>query len=322
MSSELKKGINSMSKPNYSIVIPVYNSKHTLRELCDRIASTFKQIMGTYEIILVDDCSPDNSWNVMEKLHVENERIKRIHLLKNFGQHNATLCGLSYAKGDYIIILDDDLQHPPEEIPKLIEKINEGYLAVYGKYIVKHHNKIENFLSNRFQLFIHRILKIPDKIYISSFAIFKSEVIKNATSIKCSYVFLPALISQSIPINKLGNVDVVHHPRKVGKSNYNFLKYLKLASNLIFNYSSLPLLIVSTVGIIISLLSVFYGSSIVIRKLIDPTYGLMGWNSLMVVITFLGGSIMMSMGVVGEYLRRILAETSYGQQYAIGEMEL
>ena len=311
-----------MSEPKYSVVVPVYNSKDTLVEFCSRVASTFNQINKSYEIILVNDCSPDNSWYVMKELRSRNENIKIISLLRNFGQHNATLCGLSYSRGDYVIILDDDLQHPPEEIPKLIEKINEGYLAVYGKYIVKHHNKIENFLSTRFQLFIHRILKIPDEIYISSFAIFKSEVIKNATSIKCSYVFLPALISQSIPINKLGNVDVVHHPRKVGKSNYNFLKYLKLASNLIFNYSSLPLLFVSMIGIIISFLSVCYGSSIVIRNLIDPNYGLMGWNSLMVAITFLGGFIMMSMGVVGEYLRRILAETSYGQQYAIGEMEL
>jgi hypothetical protein len=218
--------------------------------------------------------------------------------------------------------MDDDLQHPPEEISKLIQKMEEGFLVVYGKYQIKHHGKIENFFSQRFQLLIHHILKIPDDIFISSFALFKSNVVKHVATIKTSYVFLPALISKSTPVNKITNIEVIHHPRRVGSSNYNFLKYLKLTLNLIINYSALPLIIVSSFGLLLSILSVGIGISILIEKLVNPSYGVMGWNSLIVSIAFLGGIILFTLGIIGEYLRRILAEVSYEQPFAIGELYL
>lgn len=161
---------------DYSVVVPVYNSKNTLYELHERIKAVFKDITGNYEVILVDDCSIDSSWEKMKNLRKKDKRVKIIHLLRNFGQHNATMCGFNYCNGNYIITMDDDLQHPPEEIPKLIKKINEGYMVVYGEYKVKQHSKFENFLSKTFQILMHEILKIPKSIYISSFAIFKSEV--------------------------------------------------------------------------------------------------------------------------------------------------
>jgi hypothetical protein len=218
--------------------------------------------------------------------------------------------------------MDDDLQNPPEEISKLIDKINEGFSVVYGKYKIKHHGPIENFFSNRFQMFIHYILDIPPTIFISSFAIFTSNVAKNIISITSSYVFLPALVRRSVPANKIANVEVLHNPRKVGKSNYNVRKYLSLSLNLIINYSVLPLLFVGILGVLISAMSFCYGIYILGRYLIDPTQTIMGWNSLMVALTFLGGMILFSIAIIGEYLRRILTEVSYGQQYVIGEMEL
>jgi glycosyltransferase involved in cell wall biosynthesis len=305
-----------------SVIIPVYNSEKTLVELTDRLTVILSKITKEYELILIDDCSSDNSWQVLKELHQKDKKIKIIHLQKNFGQHNAILCGFNHANGEYIITLDDDLQHPPEEIPKLISKIEEGYSVVYGKYKIKHHSRIENFFSNRFQMFIHYILEIPNTIFISSFAIFTSDVVKNIISIKSSYVFLPALVRRSVLANKITNVDVIHDPRKVGKSNYNIGKYLPLSLNLIINYSVLPLLIVGIFGILISVMSFCYGIYIIGRYLIDPTNTLMGWNSLMVALTFLGGMILFSIAIIGEYLRRILTEVSYGQQYVIGEMEL
>ena len=306
----------------YSIIIPVYNSESTLNLLCNRIIHVFEGISKNYEIILVDDCSRDDSWNVLKDLHAKNSKIKIIHLQKNFGQHNSVLCGLNHAIGDYIITIDDDLQHPPEEIPKLINKIHDGYSVVYGKYTIKNHSRLENFFSDRFQMFIHYILDIPNTIFISSFAIFTSDVVKNMTSIKSSYVFLPALVRISVPANKIANADVIHQPRKVGTSNYNIRKYLSLSLNLIINYSTLPLLVVGFIGVIVSIFSFCYGIYILSRYLIDPTNGLMGWNSIMVTLTFLGGMILFSIAIIGEYLRRILTEVSYGQQYVIGEMEL
>jgi len=306
----------------YSIVIPVYNSESTLNILCNRIIHVFEDISQDYEIILVDDCSRDDSWSILKDLHAKNSKIKIIHLIKNYGQHNAILCGLNCAKGEYIITMDDDFQNPPEEIPKLIHKIDEGFSVVYGKYVVKNHSRIENFFSNRFQMFIHYILEIPNMIFISSFIIFTGDVVKNMASIKSSYVFLPALVRRSVPVNNITNVEVIHNPRKVGKSNYNIRKYISLSLNLIINYSVLPLFIVGIFGILLSVLSFCYGIYIIVLYMIDPTNTLMGWNSLMVALTFLGGTILFSIAIIGEYLRRILTEVTYGQQYVIGEMEL
>jgi glycosyltransferase involved in cell wall biosynthesis len=305
----------------YSIVIPVFNSEKTLEELVHRILSTMHPITENFQIVLVDDCSYDTSWEVLKSLHQQDNRIKIIHLQKNFGQHNAILCGLNFATGEYVITMDDDLQNPPEEIPLLINKIKTGFFVVYGRYIVKHHSRIENYFSNRFQMFIHYILDIPNTIFISGFTIFKLDVIKNMITIKTSYVFLPALVRRSVPTNKITNVDVIHNPRKVGTSNYNIRKYISHSLNLIINYSVLPLLAVGIFGMLISIMSFCYGIYIIGRYLIDPTNGLMGWNSLMVALTFIGGTILFSIAIIGEYLRRILTEVSYGQQYVIGEMQ-
>jgi polyisoprenyl-phosphate glycosyltransferase len=309
-------------KINYSVVIPIFNSEKTLNELIQRLITTFEAISSDYEILLIDDCSLDGSWHILKELHQKNGKIKIVHLQKNFGQHNAILCGLNHSRGDYVIIMDDDLQHPPEEIPKLITKIKDGYSVVYGKYKIKHHSRIENFFSNQLQIFIHYILDIPNTIFISSFAILTSDIVTNMTSIKSSYIFLPALVRRSVQTNKIANVEVMHDPRKVGESNYNIRKYLSLALNLIINYSVLPLLIVGIFGIIISMMSFCYGLYIIGRYLMDPTQTVMGWNSLMVAITFLGGMILFSIAIIGEYLRRILTEVSHGQQYVIGDMEL
>jgi glycosyltransferase involved in cell wall biosynthesis len=311
-----------MNETKYSIIIPVYNSEKTLNELVLRIQAVFKEINESYELIFVDDRSQDNSWSVLMQIHDNYQNVKIIRLLRNFGQHNATVCGFSQASGKFIITMDDDLQHPPEEIPKLIDEINKGYNVVFAKYRIKYHNRIENYLSRQYQRFIHHLLGIPESITISSFAIFTGDVVKNMISIKSSYVFLPALVQKSVPINKIANVEVIHNPRKVGKSNYNIRKYLSLLLNLIINYSVLPLLIVGIFGVLISVMSFCYGIYIIYRYLIDPTNSLMGWNSLMVALTFLGGMILFSIAIIGEYLRRILTEVSYGQQYVIGDMEL
>lgn len=306
----------------YSIVIPVYNGEKTLHELYSRIIGVFSEISEKIEVILVDDCSHDGSWSVMKDLRSQDERVKIIHLARNFGQHNATLCGFHHCNGRYVIIMDDDLQHPPEEIPVLINKLNDGYLAVYGDYRVKCHSKIENFFSRMIECIMHIVLNVPGTVYISSFAIFSSDVIKNAISIRSAHVFLPAMISKSVPMNKVNSVKVVHEPRKVGSSNYSFIKYLKLSLNLIINYSALPLIFVIAFGLLMSLLSMAYGMSIVANWLLNPGSGLMGWNSLIVAVTFLSGVMLMSMGVIGEYVRRILAELTYEQPFLIGEIDV
>ena len=289
-----------MANQKFSVVIPVYNSEKTLIELTDRLSATFSKIPGEYEIVFIDDCSSDNSWSILERIHQKDSNVKIIHLQKNFGQHNAILCGLNYAQGDYIITMDDDLQNPPEEIPKLINKMQEGYPVVYGRYKIKHHGRVENFFSKRFQTFVHWILDIPNMVFISSFALFTSDVVKNMVHIKSSYIFLPALVRNSVPANKIANAEVTHHPRMVGKSNYNIVKYLSLSLNLIINYSVLPLLFVGFFGVVVSFISFCYGTSILVRYLVDPAYGHTGWTTTMVALTVLGGMILFSIAITGD----------------------
>ena len=303
-----------------SVIIPVYNSEETLKELINRIKRIFSEISLPYEIIMVDDCSSDNSWKTLKELNGIDNKLKIIRLIRNFGQHNATLCGFKYSKGDYIITLDDDLQHPPEEIPKLIEMLNNGYSVIYGKYEAKNDNILSNYLSNKYQYLMHHILEIPESIFISSFVIYRKEVVTNVISIKNSFPFLPAMVVKSAPIYQISHIEVNHSKREIGKSNYGLIKYFKYSLNLIINYSSLPLKLVTTFGMIISLMSIIYSAYIVVNHILDPTYGIMGWNSLIVAITLLGGIILLSLGIIGEYLRRILTEVSYGQQYAINEI--
>lgn len=310
---------NDMKDKSYSVVVPVFNSEKTLDELYSRLTAVLQKVTDDYEIILVDDCSSDGSWEKLKRLHENDGRVKVIHLIRNFGQHNATLCGLKHCTGSYVIILDDDLQHPPEEIPKLIEKIEEGYLVVYGRYKTKYHGCIENVFSRIFQFLMHRILKIPKDIFISSFAIFSSEIIENVVSTRTSHVFLPALISKNVAINKIANAKVNHAPRRAGHSNYNPMRHLRLSLNLVLNYSALPLAIVSVFGLFLSTLSMIFGATIIVKKIAEPSSGVMGWNSLMVATTFLGGATLMSLGIIGEYLRRILSEVSYEQQFVVGE---
>jgi polyisoprenyl-phosphate glycosyltransferase len=310
------------SKIDFSVVIPVYNSENTLEELAQRISTVFAGLNSSFEIIMIDDGSRDSSWNVLMRIREVNRDVEIIRLIRNFGQHNATLCGFRHAQGRYVIVMDDDLQNPPEEIPKLIKKIEQGYAVVYGAYEEKKHGFVENVLSKAFQRLIHYILHIPSSTMISSFVICKREVIQNAVTTRTAFPFLTALITRNTPIDKITNASVKHVERKIGKSNYNILRWLKVSFSLIINYSSLPLEIVAAVGIIASCASVLFGLYIVIARILNPSYGVIGWNSLMVATALLGGLILTAMSVVGEYLRRIIAEISYEQQYIIADEDM
>jgi polyisoprenyl-phosphate glycosyltransferase len=309
-------------KIQYSIVVPVYNSENTLDELCYRTVTEMEKISDNYEIFCIDDCSIDQSWKKLQKIREKNKKIKIIHLVRSFGQHNAILCGFYYANGEFVITLDDDLQHPPEEISKLIRKISEGFSVVYGKYEPKNPTIIENIMSTIFQDLIHIILNIPRDIFLSSFAIYKSEIPKKMILIKSTHPFIFGLMIKSTPVEKIANIKVLHFERPRGKSNYGIVKYFKYALNLLINYSSYLLLVVALLGFIISVISFCFGFWIIVQGILTPGYGISGWNSLMIVISFLGGTILLSIGVIGEYLRRILSELSLNPQLSISKMEL
>ena len=213
-------------KPEYSVVIPVYNSEKTLVELHSRLAGVMSGMEGGYEIILVDDGSRDGSWAVMANLSSEDDGVKAIRLAGNFSQHNALLCGFRHARGEYVITLDDDLQNPPEEIPKLVERLMEGYDAVYGVWEKSYqplHRRLISIIGRRILSLVTGI----DATGLTTFRAIRRPVVDAVLAFESRYVNLGAYISLSS--KKTASVKVKHQPRREGGSNYTLGKLLEFA---------------------------------------------------------------------------------------------
>ena len=303
-----------MNAFEFSIIIPVYNSANTLEQLFERLNSVFIELNMTYEVVFVNDCSSDSSMDVLKKIHKQNSNVKIIELYKNFGQHNAVMCGFSHCKGEYVITIDDDLQNPPEEIPKLIGKIKEGFDVAFGIYVIKQDRLFKNIGSYLIRKLNHLIFGLDSNLKISSFRIIRREVVDLVIENKTLFPYIPGLILQTTM--NIGNVIVKHEKRKHGKSNYTFMKLLKLSFNLLINYSTIPLMIVGYLGLIISVLSFSTGVFFLLRQFIlgqAPA----GWTTLVVLISFYNTLILVIFFIIGEYLSRLLKEASGRKQYLV-----
>ncbi len=284
----------------YSIVIPVYNSSKTLEDLCTRIHRVFENLQKSYDIILVDDASADHSWQMMKKIQKEQPSVNILQLMKNFGQHNAIACGLHYVTGHFAITMDDDLQHPPEEIPKLIAKIDEGYDVVYGAMEKKHANALRKAGSNFFHFLNRAIFRTPKDLKLSSFRILSKEIVDEIIKIT----------------RKVANAAVRHDHRQSGESTYSLFKLIKLTFNLVFNFSNLPLQFLSLVGALVSILSFSIAIYFVLKK-IFVGIDVPGWTSVICLLSFFNGLLMMITSIIGEYLARIIKEVSNNQQFIL-----
>ncbi len=225
-------------KSSVSVVIPVYNSEKSLQELYNNLTSTLEGFCEKYEIILVDDCSIDSSFSVMKEISLKDNRVKSIRLLKNAGQQNAILCGLRYCNYDYVINMDDDLQHDSQEIINLINKINEGYNIVYGITREKQLCKYRSLGLKLINSFFNIVIKKPKDVYISSFRAFRKEVVDYIITTDTKFVYISALALKKT--KNVANVYFDHKERKYGKSNYNFYKLFKIFIKLCTYYSKNP----------------------------------------------------------------------------------
>lgn len=305
-------------KTLYSIVIPVYNSEKTIKSLVDRIIVFFKKNNLDFEIILINDHSNDKSWEKIKKITQEEENITAINFLKNYGQHNALFCGLKTAKGDYVITMDDDLQNPPEEIIHLINKINEGYDSVFGKYKKRQHQDIIRLIGSKLiHSLINKIFNVPPGIAISSFRIISRNVVAGIINYKTNFPYITGLMF--LFSGSTGNAEVEHCKREYGKSNYSAFRIIKHASKILLNYSSYPLIILCSVGIIISSISFLFGIFVLIKHFISGS-SVPGWASLALLTSFLNGFIILMVGILSEYCSRILVELSSTQSYQIKEI--
>lgn len=249
-----------------SIIVPVYNSENILYELSDRIFKACKQInlRDNFELLLINDCSIDNSWNKIKFLSKTNNHIKGINLSENFGQHNAIMAGFNNCKGDFIITMDDDLQHPPEFISKILDNLKISDVC-YTNYRKRKHarwkttvSKINNFVSSF-------LLSKPLNIYMSSYRGLRRFIIDDIIKYKDPEVYIDGLILSST--NNIKMITVDHHPRKEGKSNYDLKKLLILWSNMLINFSFFPIRIVSPFGILLK-----YFVKIFRKKTLKPQY--------------------------------------------------
>ncbi|OGI04821.1 MAG: hypothetical protein A2Y25_04340 [Candidatus Melainabacteria bacterium GWF2_37_15] len=298
----------------YSIVIPVYNTSESLRELTARIKNVFSSVIKKdFEIIFVDDASlnPD-TWKTLNELTSSEPNVISIRLTQNFGQQAATLCGINIARGNLIITMDDDLQHQPEDIPLLLkEQHHDIVIACFKK---KKHSLFKVITSNIKGWFDEKLIKKPKHIRLSSFRLINNVVAQGILQIKTVNPFIPALmfnISRDVV-----NVEATHQKRKEGKTGYSLIKMMMVFSNLIINNSSLLLKISGLIGIFISLISFCFAIFIIVKKLF---FGIpiVGWASVMVSSLFIGGTILFSMGIIGEYLVRIIKNIENRPTYFI-----
>lgn len=306
----------------YSIVVPVYNSEKTLEELYTRIRDVFDHTMKeNFELILVDDSSRDNSYEVMEKLHKIDSRVKIIQMAKNFGQHPALLCGFSFAKGDFIITMDDDLQHRPEEIPKMASAINErdDVDVIIAKYENRKHNFIRK-LGTKISIYAtSKMLNKDPNLEITSFRLMRRFIVEAILDTNTHLPQIGNLLVQSS--NRIINIPVQHDSRKVGRSNYTFRR---LAKDLIYDITSnsaFPLILVRDLGVFSFIISILLGLFYLIRFFI---YGVSveGWTTLVLLILAYNGIILLAIGIIGQYLMNILNEAKKMPNYVIRKKDL
>jgi undecaprenyl-phosphate 4-deoxy-4-formamido-L-arabinose transferase len=227
-----------------SIVVPVYNSERIVEKLYDRVANVIEtNFSQNFEMIFVDDGSKDQSFDQLKGLRKRDDRVKIIQLKRNYGQQNATLCGLNHAKGAYIFTIDDDLQQPPEEIPKLYKNLKEGYDAVFGIPLEKKHSFYRGIGTKMIDTLLNQISQKPKNLRVSSFRGMPRHVVQRVVEDKTSFVYLAPMILRNA--KKTGNVFVNHEERQFGKSNYTFMKLVKLYMKLGIYYSFLSKWIVT-----------------------------------------------------------------------------
>ena len=311
--------LSMMKNERISFVIPCYNSELTIESVVDEINIRMNDLgYKEYEIILVNDSSKDNTYSVRCRLCEKNKNNKGINLARNFGQHSALLAGFHYVDGDYIICLDDDGQMPIESIGNMIEKFEEGYDVVSGLYKNVHQNLIRR-MGSRFNSYMCEILiNKPHDIVLNSFWGARRFVIDEMVKYQGAYPYIAGLLLRTT--NNICNIEVEHRDRTVGESGYSFFKLIKLWMNGFTAFSEKPLRFASFCGLFCSVIGLFFAIFTVIRKILNPAI-LTGYSSLIAVILFIGGIIMMLLGMLGEYIGRMYICMNQAPQYVIRDMK-
>ena len=300
-----------------SFVIPCYRSEHTIGAVVDEIVGTVTAHGGyDYEIILVNDSSPDNVMDVIAALSQANPRVKGLDLARNFGQHSAIMAGFTYLTGDIVVCLDDDGQTPANEVFKLIDKLDSFDLA-FAEYKTKQHSGFRNFGSKVNDLMARWLLSKPKDLKIMSYFACKRYVVEEVLRYENPYPYMSGLLLRAT--KKVTNVEVNHRERVEGSSGYSLKKLLLLWINGFTSFSVKPLRFATFLGFFTAVIGFLFGIYVIIHKIVVPD-SLMGWSSTMSVMLFLGGMIMLMLGMVGEYVGRIYLSINRSPQFVIRDI--
>lgn len=300
-----------------SVVIPVYNSEETLIPLLERLTAALPAFCTQYEVILVNDASRDNSWAVVETLTQRYTCVRGINLMRNYGQHNALLCGIRAARYELIITMDDDLQHPPEALVALVAKLDEGpYDVVYGTPLQEQHGLLRDMASQVTKLALQSAMGAETARKVSALRVFRTQLRDAFVRYHAPFVSIDVLLTWGT--TRFAAIPVAHAPRAAGRSNYTFRKLVTHALNMTTGFSVMPLQLASLLGFGLALFSVVVLVYVIGRYLLEGT-PVQGFPFLASLIGIFSGAQLLALGIIGEYLARMHFRVMDKPSYVVRE---
>ena len=306
-----------MNKPGISVIVPVYRSAATLPELHRRLAAVLSSQQTEYEILLIEDGGGDNSWEVTRNLIDGDPRVRGARMSRNYGQHSALLCGIRMARYDTVVTLDDDLQNPPEEIPKLTAALARGYDVVYGTPEHQQHGFLRNTASRITKLALQGAMGAETASRVSAFRAFRTELRDAFKTYRSPAVNIDVLLSWSS--NRFTSVTVRHDPRTQGESGYTLRKLIRHALNMMSGFSTLPLQMASVIGFFFASFGFLVLAYVLGRYLVAGT-SVPGFPFLASLIAIFSGAQLFALGIIGEYLARMHFRTMERPPYSVREL--
>ncbi len=291
-----------MDSPAVSVVVPVYNSATILPHLCSRLQAVCDALGGPYEVLLVDDGSRDGSFERIEELARSRSWVRGVRLMRNYGQHNALLCGIRQARHAVVVTLDDDLQHPPEEIPKLLEKLAQGHDVVYGRPAVERHGLLRDLASRITKFALLETMGVEAARSVSAFRAFRTELRQAFAEYRGQYVSIDVLLSWGAA--RYASVTVEHDERREGASNYTLKKLVRHALNMLTGFSTFPLQLAGLTGFVFTLFGLGVLVYILVVYLVLGS-SVAGFPFLASIIAIFSGAQLFALGILGEYLARM-----------------
>jgi len=301
---------------DYSVIIPAYHASQSIEKLYEELKKYFNSIGKSFEIIIVDDCSTDNTWEVLKKLKSANTNVKIVRFAKNFGQHATTLCGFSFARGKFVLTMDDDIEIHPDQITKLIEEQSKGnYDVVYGEY-KKLNQPFFRGIFTKFYKFGSKMVEGKNKGKGSPFRLIKTELAHKLSETHRHFVFIDELLLWYT--SNIAFTNVTPNPDYVRKGGYSLGSLFKITTTVVMFSSASPLKLVTNIGISLASINFIIGLFYLIKKVVFHASA-KGYTSIIVSILFSTGLIVLSIGIVAQYIGKILQDVNKKPSYHISE---